>query len=204
MACTNNYECNRIQRLTCIAGICDCEAVELVWYAAYSGGGGIISGRCMKRLGAGQLSNLAAYCLPNMAAGNLLGATSSICQWLVTNMLNFDTGTSDPSPVWNECDTSYECRPDFSSCMNIDGDKYKKCTPFPTVYYNGGFLLKATYGQPCNLYTLCNEFMNLKCSNFYGNSTVTGTCDCYSKYYYYNTTMCVYGTRYALDGHCFI
>ena len=81
--------------------------------------------------------------------------------------------------------------------MNIDGDNYTKCTPLPTTFYIGGYGFKSTYGGNCNLYQPCNEFQNLKCSDYlYGNGTVYGTCVCYSKYYYWNGTMCILGNRY--------
>lgn len=51
VACQFDYQCNKISRLKCINNICNCEAVELFWNGAYSGGGGIIAGRCQLRNG---------------------------------------------------------------------------------------------------------------------------------------------------------
>jgi hypothetical protein len=118
----------------------------------------------------------------------------------VNDVLNFDTGNCEtPQVAWGECENSLECDPYNTACMNIDGDRYKKCTPFPTEYYLGGYRTKAGYLGACNLYYLCNEYQNLKCSNFYANTTtILGTCVCFSKYYYFNGTMCVYGTRFDL------
>ena len=49
--CTYDYHCNRVQRLSCVGGFCSCENVNMIWNNAYSGGGGIISGRCQLRSG---------------------------------------------------------------------------------------------------------------------------------------------------------
>jgi hypothetical protein len=107
-----------------------------------------------------------------------------------------------------------ECAPFWQACMNIDGDSYKKCTPLPTYFYLAGlyyYQAKSSYGQICSLYYKCNEFKNLKCTNYYANGTSGalpyGTCTCYGKYQYWNATvvtgttaygwgMCINGKRY--------
>ena len=166
----------------------------------------------MLRRGQGQASlGSASYCINNMASGGYFRSPFSMCQWYYQNRYSFSTGTSTGTNVGLPCSNSFECRVDFTACMNIDGDSYSKCTTLPIYGYLAnyyGFYTKPSYGQQCSLYLKCNEFKNLKCTNYYANFTSGalpyGTCTCYGKYQYWNATsataygwgMCINGKRF--------
>ena len=197
--------------MTCISNVCSCEPVNLVWYSSYSGGGGIISGRCMRQRTEGQ-QYLPGVCASNQWAGGYFRSPISICQFTFDRYLSFTTGGNiyGGNILNKPCTNSLECAPYWQACMNIDGDSYKKCTPLPTLFYLAGLYgygTKQSYGQPCNLYLKCNEFKNLKCTNYFANSGVTASCTCFGKYQYWNSTvttgttaynwgMCINGKRY--------
>jgi hypothetical protein len=191
--------------------------VNLVWYAPYSGGGGIISGRCMKQRAEGQ-SNLGngAYCGNTFWSGGYFRSPISICSIPYPYYISFSSSIyqyggipqAGYSYANRKCTNSMECPAQYTACMNIDGDSYKKCTPLPTLFYliqgyltYSGFNSKSSYGQPCNLYYKCNEFKNLKCTNYYANTTAGavayGTCTCYGKYQYWNATVTTGTTAYG-------
>ena len=177
--------------------------MNLVWYSSYSGGGGIISGRCMRQRTEGQ-QYLSGTCPGGYWAGGYFRSPISICQVAFSYYLSFTSGgvTYGGNIADNKaCTNSYECPLYWTACMNIDGDSYKKCTPLPTLFYINnfgyGFYAKQSYGQPCNLYLKCNDFKNLKCTNYFANSGVTATCTCYGKYQYWNSTVTTSATAYA-------
>ena len=191
--------------MTCVAGVCNCDPATLRWDNTYVGGGGLLLGRCRLQTGQGQADTCAGGCCSNLLNRAVnYGSSSAICTCPRTAFLNFETGSCEnpgnDRMLNRHCDSSLQCPQQFTACMFIDGDTtiHQKCTLLPTVYfYNGAFLIKGDHGDPCNLYNPCNEWKNLKCSNYYGNGTVTGTCICLDKYFYYNGTMCVRGVRYG-------
>ena len=181
--------------------------MNLVWYTSYSGGGGIISGRCMRQRTEGQqyLSNTNYICQSTYTNGGYFRSPINICWVYFDRYLSFTTGQIlyGGNVVGRPCTNSMECAPFWQACMNIDGDSYKKCTPLPTYFYLAGlyyYQAKSSYGQICSLHYKCNEFKNLKCSNFYANNTAGavayGTCTCYGKYQYWNSTVTTGTTAY--------
>lgn len=201
--------------MTCISGFCGCEPVNLVWYAPYSGGGGIISGRCMKQRAEGQYNlGSGTYCGNTFWSGGYYRSPIAICSIPYPYYISF-TNTNPQyggipqagySYAGRKCTNSLECPVQYTACMNIDGDSYKKCTTLPNQFYLNnygyGFYAKSSYGQPCNLYLRCNEFKNLKCTTYYPNNTATGTCTCYGKYQYWNTTVVTSSTPSYTWGMC--
>ena len=205
--------------------MCNCEPVNLVWYPFYTAGGGIISGRCMKQRAQGQtvLTN-SSYCLVNYWAGGYFRSPVSICQNPFWSYLIFNSkippyggiAISGTNYAFPKCTNSLECPAYWTACMNIDGDSYTKCTPLPTLFYLNslgyGFYAKSSYGQQCSLYLKCNEFKNLKCTNYYANATggalPYGTCTCYGKYQYWNATVntgtTAYGWGMCINGKRFL
>lgn len=71
-ACTYDYQCNKIQKLSCYSGTCACETVTMYWDSPYSSGGGAIVGHCIKRKPHGTPATLVSQCV----AGAVLSTTS--------------------------------------------------------------------------------------------------------------------------------
>ena len=200
--CTYTYQCNKIQRLSCISSKCDCEPVSMYWDSTFSNGGGAITGRCANKKGVGKASTATTQGISGVALGIAGGSFITVavcyCDYTKGYKLNFDTGLCDAEYYEHYCHSSLECRVDGSFCMAIYSDSIKRCIAFPTKFWlNVAYTVKGVYGGTCNSFNPCNEFQNLICSKYYQNSASTGTCRCFNKYYYSNTTMCVYGTRYG-------
>lgn len=193
--CTYNYECNKIQKLSCRATKCNCESVNMVWDSTYSNGGGAVSGRCMRRKGVGLKCTASTQGIANVQCSSVFGSAYSVINIDTSSKkLNFFTGFSEDATHNSFCANSYECALTYSHCMDA-GDGYKRCKPLPTVYWQQGWYVKAGYGEACDNFKFCNEFKNLVCSKYSFNQD--GLCQCPNKYYYYNGTMCVYGKRYG-------
>jgi hypothetical protein len=193
--CIYNYECNKVQKLSCRLTKCNCETVSMVWDPSYSNGGGAVNGRCMKRKGVGLKCTALTEGIANVQCSSVFGSPSNVINIdTLSRKLNFFTGFSEVATHNSFCASSYECALAYSHCMDT-GDGYKRCKPLPTVYWDQGWFAKGGFNDPCNNFKPCNEFKNLVCSQYSFNQD--GLCKCINKYYYYNTTMCVYGKRYG-------
>ena len=159
------------------------------------------------RQGLGQTCTSTSQGIFYVAIGTKYGSTSSVCYCDYSSgyKFNLNTGTCDTESYNSYCASSLECRSDKTFCMSDLGDGIRRCITYPTLFsFNATYTAKADYGANCNYFYKCNEYKNLKCSNYYENITALGTCVCFNKYYYYNASMCVYGNRYGKSIHTLI
>ena len=154
-ACTYDYECNKVSRLACVNGKCNCENITQYWDSTYSVGGGVISGRCKNRQGQGQSCSATTQGIFYVAVGTKYGSTSSICYCDYSSgyKLNLNTGGCATESYNSFCASSLECRSDKTFCMSVLGDGLPRCITYPTLFsFNATYIAKADYGANCSYF----------------------------------------------------
>ena len=203
--CNQNYECNIVVGLSCQSSRCLCGRTQFWNTTYYSGlGMGIQLGKCQKQKTQGMPCVSWPWSVTTeMVHGTLCryenGAQVNRAQcgfawwWQTEWYHDWALGTCTFPYKTNQqaCNHPNECSSyNYNLCYKA-ADGVRRTFTIPTIFWRSGYHWKRNFGSSCSFYNsdFCNEWRNLACSN--------SICQCYDKYYYYNSTMCVYGNRYG-------
>ena len=195
LACNKNYECNIKVGLSCISSTCQCNTIFQYWNSTYYSGLGIQSGKCQNKKSYGMACASSSEGQQNTYCSRTNGAVVSrtICGdgWNYYHDFKHGICTYPALRPLDECihpnQANYN---DYTLCLKSPSEGIRRVSPGFRVDYYSGWYVRRDFGVSCSLYGYsCNVYKNLVCSNL--------ACACYDKYYYYNSSMCVYGKRYG-------